>query len=153
MSSQKPGPGEAMPLARSLPPSPQTPHPPLSDSLSVDYYPLSPNNNSRQTDRQTGPGSDSQCEIVDGRLCAVHRPGHVETYTHVAHLSSWMSDRGVRNAGDFLRRYGLPAVQAVAQEVDEWEEAGSDWKAEVRRPGALIHWMVKERGRETRPAD
>ncbi len=144
-ATRKPAPKKRAPGVDGSPLSPQTPLSPLSGvwsgdppsekSLVVDQQP---------TDRQP-PFAFSQCEIVDSALCVNHRPGHVGTRPHLAHLSSWLAFRGVIGVRSLFRGYGIPACQSVAEEIDELEAGGNDWREGVRKPGALLHWMIKER--------
>ena len=151
-ASQRPAPKKHVAWAKAEPPSPQTPQPPLTDCLPGDLSSLLGDGHSLQTEQTAAPFALSQCEYVDNALCVNHRPGHVGTRPHLAHLSSWLAYRGVVNVRDLLRRHGVPAVQSVAQELDELEAGGTDWKARANNPGGLIHHLIKVRADDSRPS-
>lgn len=44
-----------------------------------------------------------------------------------------------------ISRYGIMAVDAVAAEIDSWEAQDWAWREGVKRPGALIHSMIRNR--------
>lgn len=145
---KKAAPDGVAPKSGPEPPFPQTPNPPLSDCLSGTPSPSIGGPDFRQT-RQPAPlFTLSQCEYVDNSLCVNDRPGHVGTKPHVSHLVAYLSYRGVRNVRDLVRRYGVPSVQSVAQEVEDWEAGGNDWKDGLTSPGAMLHSMIRQRAAE-----
>ena len=102
---------------------------------------------SEQTDRQGAPIAFSVCEFVDNYLCINHRMGHVQSTGHIQHLIKFLSTRGLVNVHDLISRHGILVVDSVAAEIDDLEASGQNWREGVRRPGAFIHSMIRNRAK------
>lgn len=86
----------------------------------------------------------SPCDLLDDRyLCIRSELSHLVNPEHARRVANFLARRGVRRAGDLIRRYGIQAANAVALDIEAKELEGHDWKEGLERPAAWLHHTIK----------